>query len=98
MDYVMINEQGKGLNNVPKAESRSLLPCSNDIMCGSALGYGHIECSEKMEKAFNVLFEEFIKSNNDMKNATNQVDSDLFESINIESGRAKNNTNATADT
>jgi hypothetical protein len=31
--------QGKRLNNVPKAESRSLLPCSTDVMRGSALGF-----------------------------------------------------------
>jgi len=36
--YGMIESQGKGINNVPKAEPRSLLPCSTDVMRGSAFG------------------------------------------------------------
>ena len=31
--------QGKKLKNVPKAESRSFLPCSEDVIRGSALGF-----------------------------------------------------------
>ena len=34
----MIEPQGKREINVPKAESRSLLPCSIDVMRDSALG------------------------------------------------------------
>ena len=38
-DDAIINPQGKKLYNVPKAEPRSFLPCSNDVNFGSALGF-----------------------------------------------------------
>jgi len=35
-----MKSQGKRqINNVPEAELRSLLPCSTDVMRGSALGF-----------------------------------------------------------
>lgn len=40
----MMKKQGKRqLNNVLKVEPRSLLPCSTDVMRGSALGLGNRE-------------------------------------------------------
>ena len=39
---------GKGQNNVPKAEPRSLLPSSKDVMRGSALGFIEKEPSIEM--------------------------------------------------
>lgn len=35
----MIEPQGKRIENVPIAEPRSLLPCSTDVLRGSALGF-----------------------------------------------------------
>ncbi len=38
-----MKSQGKRQSNVPKAEPRSLLPCSNDVTRGSALDYTNQE-------------------------------------------------------
>jgi len=44
----IINPQGKKLINVPKAEPRSFLPCSNDVNRGSALGFKDKEPTVEM--------------------------------------------------
>jgi hypothetical protein len=44
----MMESQGKRIENVPIAEPRSLLPCSTDVLRGSALGFAGQEPVEEL--------------------------------------------------
>lgn len=56
---------GKGKRNIIKGEQR-IISCSNKAVSHcSPLIYEYIESFEKLEKGFNILFEEVIKINKD---------------------------------
>ena len=62
--------QGKKQINVPKAEPRSFLPCSNDVNRGSALGFSNNEPTTEalLDTLAEIIVEAFfheINKNND---------------------------------
>lgn len=61
--------QGKRLNNVPKAEPRSLLPCSTDVIRGSALGFKGQEphMQALLEQLAELIVQVYLYDRNDTK-------------------------------
>jgi len=63
------------------------LSAERPAVCLPGLDYEHVELHDKINRAFDVLFEEMTK--NDTANKTNQTDSNLFQGFNLGTGRAE---------